>query len=107
MISITFMNGVKFGSYILMCFVFKYHLNGTILEHVSCYNDLGVTVDKGLVFNNHVSNVINKCNKVNGMIRRSLGYRALTSVSFNFIKLSYSPLLNILLQFGLRSPKFT
>ena len=44
--------------------VFKYHLNGTLLENISCYNDLGVTVDKGLVFNNHVSNVINKCNKV-------------------------------------------
>ena len=52
--------------------VFKYHLNGTVLENISCYNDLGVTADKGLVFNNHVSNVINKCTKVNGMIRRSL-----------------------------------
>ena len=56
--------------------VFKYHLNGTVLENISCYNDLGVTVDKGLVFNNHVSNVT-----VNGMIRRSLCYRAPTSVS--------------------------
>ena len=46
--------------------VFKYHLNGTVFENISCYKDLGVTVDKGLVFNNHVSNVINKCNKVNG-----------------------------------------
>ena len=47
--------------------VFKYHLNGTVLENISCFNDLGVTVDKGLVFNNHVSNVINKCYKVNGL----------------------------------------
>ena len=61
--------------------VFKYHLSGTVLENISCYNDLGVTVDKGFVFNNHVSNVINKCNKVNGMIRRSLGYKAPTSIS--------------------------
>ena len=45
--------------------VFKYHPNGTVLENISGYNDLGVTVDKGLVFKNHVSNVINKCN--NGM----------------------------------------
>ena len=60
--------------------VFNYHLNGTILENVSCYNNLGVTVDKSLAFNNHISNAINKCNKVNGMIRRSLGYRAPASV---------------------------
>ena len=71
--------------------VFKYHLNGTVLENISCYNDLGVTVDKGLVFNNHVSNVINKCNKVNGMIGRSLGYRASTSVSIKLYKALIQP----------------
>ena len=48
---------------LLRTILFKYHPNGTVLEDISCYNvnDLGVTVDKGLVFNNHVSNVINKC----------------------------------------------
>ena len=73
--------------------VFKYHLNGTVLENISCYNDLGVTVDKGLVFNNHVSIVINKCNKVNCMIRRSLGYRAPTSVSIKFYKALIQPII--------------
>ena len=73
--------------------VFKYHLNGTLLENISCYNDLGVTVDKFLVFNNHVSNVINKCNKVNGMIRRSLGYRAPTSVSIKLYKALIQPII--------------
>ena len=61
------------------------------VENISCYNDLGVTVDKGLVFNNHVSNVINKCNKVIGMIRRSLGYRAPTSVSIKLYKALIQP----------------
>ena len=73
--------------------VFKYHLNGTVLENISCYNDLGVTVDKGLVFNNHGCNVINKCNKVNGMIRRSLGYRAPTSVSNKLHKALIQPII--------------
>ena len=73
--------------------VFNYHLNGTILENVSCYNDLGVTVDKSLAFNNHTSNVINKCNKVNGMIRRSLGYRAPASVSINLYKALIQPII--------------
>ena len=71
--------------------VFNYHLNGTILENVSCYNDLGVTVDKSLSFNNHISNVINKCNRVNGMIRRSLGYRSPASVSINLSLQSPNP----------------
>ena len=73
--------------------VFNYHLNGTILENVSCYNDLGVTVDKSLAFNNHISNVINKCNKVNGMIRRSLGYGAPASVSINLYKALIQPII--------------
>ena len=73
--------------------VFNYHLNGTILENVSCYNDLGVTVDKSLSLNNHISNVINKCNKVNGMIRRSLGYRATASVSINLYKALIQPII--------------
>ena len=73
--------------------VFTYHLNGTVLENISCYNDLGVTVDKGLVFNNHVSNVINKYNKVNGIIRRSLGYGAPTSVSIKLYKALIQPII--------------
>ena len=28
----------------------KYHLNGTVLENISCYNDLRVTVDKGFKY---------------------------------------------------------
>ena len=73
--------------------VFNYHLNKTILERVSCYNDLEVTVHKSLAFNNHISNVINKCNKVNGMIRRSLGYRAPASVSINLYKAIIEPII--------------
>ena len=73
--------------------VFNYHQYGTISENVSCYNDLGVTVDKSLVFNNHISNVINKCNKVNGMIRRSLGYRAPASLSINLYKALIQPFI--------------
>ena len=73
--------------------VFNFHLNGTILENESCYNDLGVTVDKSLSFNNHISNVINKFNKVNGMIRRLLGYRAPASVSINLYKALIQPII--------------
>ena len=87
--------------------VFKYHLNGTVLENISCYNDLGVTVDKGLVFNNHVSNVINKCNKVNGMIRRSLCYRAPTSVSIiEYSAPVWSPFTKVQIEYVERTLNF-
>ena len=52
---------------------------------------IDVTVDKSLSFNNHISNVINKCNRVNGMIRRSLGYRSPASVSINLSLQSPNP----------------
>ena len=66
-----------------------------MIDNVSFYNDLGVTVtvDKSLAFNNHISNVINKCNKVNGMIRPSLGNRAPVSVSNNFYKARIQPII--------------
>ena len=72
--------------------VFDYHLNGTILENVSCYNDLGGQIDKSLAFNSHISNVIDKCNKVNDMIRRSLCYRAPASASINLYKALIQPI---------------
>ena len=57
------------------------------------YNDLGVTVDKSLAFNNHISNVSNICNKGNGMIRRSLGCRAPASVFINLYKAQIQPII--------------
>ena len=51
------------------------------------------SVDKGLVFNNHGCNVINKCKKVNGMIKRRLGYRAPTSVSIKLSKALIQPII--------------
>ena len=51
---------------------FDYTINGEPLE-----NDLGVTVDCFLAHNVHIHIIIiNKCNKVNGMIRRAVGYKA-------------------------------
>ena len=62
------------------------------MYHVTCYNDLGSQL-VSLAFNNHISNVINKCNKVNGLIRRLLGYRAPASVSINLYKALIQPII--------------
>ena len=76
-----------------MLVLFNLNINGTVLENGSCHTDLRVTVCKGLIFNNHVSNVISKCNKVNAMIRLSLGYRASTSVSIELYKALIQPII--------------
>ena len=60
---------------------FDYTINGEPLENVSSFCDLGVTVDCFLTHNAHIPNIINKCNKVNGMIRRAVGYKAPASVT--------------------------
>ena len=45
---------------LLLLYLNIYQLSGTVLENVFCYHDLGVTFDKRLKFNNHVSNILNK-----------------------------------------------
>ena len=63
-----------------------YTLNGTPLECVSSFKDLGVIIDNDLSQKSQISNIISKCNKVGGMIKRSLGYKAPTDVSIKLYK---------------------
>lgn len=60
--------------------VFNYSMNGTVLEKVGNFKDLGVVVDETLSFTDHVDSVISKSSKVCGFIKRSLGFNAPTSV---------------------------
>lgn len=61
----------------------NYMLNGVILEHVDSFKDLGVTVSSNLNWNTHVNNIIAKANRVNGLIKRTVGYHAPTNVTLN------------------------
>ena len=62
------------------------------------------TVQCFLTHNVHIKNVINKCNKVNDMIRCAVGYKPPASITLNLhktlIKLGlaeyYSPLLSLI-----------
>jgi hypothetical protein len=57
-------------------FNFTYSINGQPLEHVGVFKDLGILIDQSLSFNQHVTNLVTKCNRVNGMIKRSVGFKA-------------------------------
>ena len=61
-------------------------LNGNSLEHVTPFKDLGVLVSPDLSWNEHIHNLVCKCNRVNGMIKRVVGYHAPNNVSLNLYK---------------------
>jgi len=65
---------------------FQYEMNGTPLEHVGSFKDLGVIIDQTLSFNSHVDEVILKCNKTCGFIKRSIGFNASTCVKLQLYK---------------------
>ena len=60
--------------------LYDYMLDGTKLERVKEYIDLGVTLDCTLNWNKHVQKIISKANKMLGLVKRSLGYLAPKSV---------------------------
>ena len=66
--------------------VFTYHLDGSPLEHVDNYKDLGMVVDKTLSWSQHVQTVISKSSRVAGMIKRSVGFSAPSSVTLQLYK---------------------
>ena len=61
-------------------------LNGSSLEHVTSFKDLGVLVSSDLSWKGHIDNVVSKCNRGNGMVKRVVGYHAPNNVAFNLYK---------------------
>ena len=60
-----------------------YFIGGTRLERVSSHKDLGVLISSDLSWNSHLDSIVDKCNGVNGMIKRAVGYHANSSVTLN------------------------
>ena len=65
---------------------FNHMLTGNSLELVTSFKDLGVLVSSDLSWKEHIHNVVSKCNRVNGMIRRVVGYHAPNNVALNLYK---------------------
>ena len=72
---------------------FSYDLDGTILEPVGEFKDLGVVFNHNLSFTSHIDSLICKSNRVCGMIKRSLGYRAPQKVKTQLFKSLARPIL--------------
>jgi hypothetical protein len=74
---------------------FNYTMNGVALEKVVDFKDLGVSVDPSLSFKDHIYSITSKANQVSGMIKRSIGYNAPSSVKLQlYISLCRSKLEN-------------
>jgi hypothetical protein len=57
-------------------FDFAYQLNDTVLNSVKFFKDLGLTVTDTLSWKPHIANVVSKANKLLGLVKRTLGFRA-------------------------------
>ena len=62
----------------------KYRMDGVELEHVFEEKDIGVIVDSGLSFDEHITTKVKKANAMAGMIKRSFTY-----LESNFFKKLY------------------
>lgn len=56
--------------------VYNYSMNNQPLEHVGTFKDLGILVDQSLSFSSHINNLVTKCNKLCGAIKRAVGFSA-------------------------------
>ena len=70
---------------------FNYHLDGSILEHVGEFKDLGVILDKSLSFKSHIAALVSKSNRMNGIIKRSVGFKAPRNVKLQLYKTLVRP----------------
>ena len=61
---------------------YNYSMNGVPLENVGNFKDLGVVIDEKLTFNTHIDQLVSKCNRICGFIKRSVGFRAPSLVKF-------------------------
>lgn len=62
-------------------FQHPYSLDGVVLERVDSIQDLGITVSSDLSWHKHIDQVVSKCNRVNGMIKRAIGRKAPADVT--------------------------
>jgi hypothetical protein len=76
--------------------MYNYCMNNEQLERCEYIRDLGIIINNTLTWCNHVQSIVSKANKVMGLIKRTLGYNAPTSVS----KQLYISLVRSILEYG-------
>ncbi|KAK3861870.1 hypothetical protein Pcinc_032197 [Petrolisthes cinctipes] len=65
---------ISLGALENIVYAHQYHICGEVLEHVDVENDLGVTIDSALKFEQHILNKIKIANSMMGLIRRVFSY---------------------------------
>ena len=60
---------------------FTYTINNKPVRRVQSMKDLGVAVTSDLSWNSYINTLVSKCNRMMGMIKRSLGYKAPINVT--------------------------
>jgi len=74
---------------------YNYHMGEVTLSKTSCEKDLGVWVDDGLKFSEHINNQVIKANKILGLIRRSF-----SNIDSHSFKLMYKSLIRTHLEYA-------
>lgn len=70
---------------------FDYNLDGSILENVGSFKDLGVILDQSLSFKQHITAISSKSNQMNGIVKRSVGFGAPRHVKLKLYKTLVRP----------------
>ncbi|KAK3890732.1 hypothetical protein Pcinc_005335 [Petrolisthes cinctipes] len=94
---------ISLGALENIVYAHQYHICGEVLEHVDVENDLGVTIDSALKFEQHILNKIKIANSMMGLIRRVFSY-----LSPEIFKPLYSALVRSHLEYAqaVRSPRY-
>ena len=58
-------------------------MNGQILKSTHCEKDLGVKFDDSLKFDTHINEIINKANRILGIVRKT--FECLDKQIFNYV----------------------
>ena len=70
---------------------YDYHLDGVVLEHVGEFRDLGVVFNESLSFKSHITSLVSRCNRMSGVVKRSVGFGAPQHVKLTLFKALVRP----------------
>lgn len=59
---------------------FNYRMNNVAVERCNSIKDIGIEIDKKLDWKMHILSIVKKSNKIMGLIKRTVGYKAPTIV---------------------------
>ena len=80
---------------------FTYTINNRPVRRVQSMKDLDVSVTSDLSWNSHINTLVSECNRILGVIKRSVGYKAPINVTSYLYSTLVAVISNTVLQSGL------